>query len=127
MHVAIQDQEEMPVHFKKQVQVETLLFNKALTKVLAEYFDYNNIFSTKYVVKLSENTGMNEHTIKLEEDKQLLFGPIYSLRVVELETLKIYIKTNLANDFIQLFKATARALILFNKKPNRNFYLCVDY
>ena len=43
---------------------------------------------------------MNNHTIKLEKDKQSLFGPIYNLRLVELETFKIYIKINLANNFI---------------------------
>ena len=43
---------------------------------------------------------MNDHAIKLKEDKQPLFSPIYSLKPVELETLKIYIKINLANDFI---------------------------
>ena len=53
---------------------------------------------------------MNEHAIKLEKDKQLLFGPIYSLGPVELETLKTYIKTNLANGFIQPFKSPARHL-----------------
>ena len=51
-------------------------------------------------MELSENTGMNKYAIKLEEGKQPLFGPIYSLGLVELEILKIYIKTNLANGFI---------------------------
>ena len=43
---------------------------------------------------------MNEHAIKLEEGKQPLFGPIYSLGPVKLETLKTYIDINLANGFI---------------------------
>ena len=42
---------------------------------------------------------MNEHVIELEEGKQPPFGPIYRLGPVELETLKTYIKTNLANGF----------------------------
>ena len=54
----------------------------------------------KYVIELLENTGMNEYAIKLKKDEQLLFGLIYSLKLVELETLKTYIKTNLANGFI---------------------------
>ena len=48
---------------------------------------------------------MNEHAIKLEEGKQLSFRSFYSLGLVELETLKIYIKTNLANGFIQTSKS----------------------
>ena len=70
---------------------------------------------------------MNEHAIKLEEGKQPFFGPIYSLEPVELETLKIYIKTNLANNFIRPFKFPARAFILFDKKPDKNLCFCVNY
>ena len=109
----------MPVHSKKQAQIEAqvraLLFNKTLTEVLSKYSDYSDISSAEYVAEFLENTGMNEHAIKLEEDKQQLFGPIYSLGLVELETLKTYIKINLANGFIQPSKSLAKALILFNK------------
>ena len=70
---------------------------------------------------------MNEHAIKLEEGKQPSFGPIYNLRPVELEILKTYIKTNLANGFIRPFKSLVKAPILFDKKSDRNFCLCVDY
>ena len=117
----------MPVHSEKQAQVEALLFNKAFTEVLAKYSDYSDVFLAEYVVKLPENTGMNEHAIELEEGKQPLFGPIYSLELVKIEILKTYIKTNLANGFIRLSKFPTEALILFNRKPNRSLHLCVDY
>ena len=104
-----------------------LLFNKAFTKVLAEYSNYSNVFLAEYVAELLENTENNEHAIELEKNKQLSFRLIYSLRSVELETLKTYIKTNLANGFIQPFKCSARALILFDRKLDRNLRLCVDY
>ena len=79
----------MPVYSKKQAQVGVLLFDKAFTKVPAEYSNYSNIFSVENVAELLENTGIYEHTIKLEKnDKHPLFGPIYSLRLVELEILK---------------------------------------
>ena len=81
----------------------------------------------KNAVELLENTKMNEHVIKLEKDKQPSFGPIYSLSPVELEILKTYIKTNLANGFIWPFKSPAGALIFFDQNPDRSFYLCVDY
>ena len=70
---------------------------------------------------------MNNYTIELEKDKQLSFGPIYSLEPIKLETLKIYIKTNLANSFIKFFKSFASAFIFFDWKPNRSFYFCIDY
>ena len=131
MYVAIREQEEMPVHSKRQAQIETqvgaLLFNKAPIEVLVEYSDYSNVFLAEYTAELPKNTGINEHTIKLEEGKQPPFGPIYSLGLVKLETLKIYIKTNLANGFIRFFKSPTEALILFNRKPNRLLYFYVDY
>ena len=70
---------------------------------------------------------MNKHAIKLEKDKQPPFGPIYSLGPVELETLKTYIETNLANGFIRPSKSPAGAPILFDKKPDGSLRLCVDY
>ena len=70
---------------------------------------------------------MNEHVIKLEKSKQPLFGSIYSLGQVELETLKTYIKTNIANSFICLSKFLTGAFILFDRKADRNLCLCIDY
>ena len=127
VHVAIREREEMPVHFEKQAQVRALLFDKALTEIPAEYSDYSNIFSAKNVAELPENTGINEHVIELEEDKQPPFSPIYSLRPIELEILKTYIETNLANGFIRLFKSPTGALIFFDKKLDGSLHLCVDY
>ena len=43
---------------------------------------------------------MNDYAIKLKKSKQPLFRLIYSLGLVKLETLKIYIKSNLANGLI---------------------------
>ncbi len=51
-------------------------------------------------MELPENTGMNEHAIKLIEGKQPPYEPIYALSPVELETLKTYIKTHLKTGFI---------------------------
>ena len=127
VHVAIREREEMPVHSERQTQVGALLFDKAFTKVSAEYSDYSNVFSAENAAELPENTGMNEHAIELEEGKQPPFGPIYSLGPVELETLKTYIETNLANGFIRPSKSPAGAPILFDRKPDGSLRLCVDY
>ena len=70
---------------------------------------------------------MNKYTIKLEEDQQPLFGPIYSLGQVELEMLKTYIETNLANGFIRPFKSPTGTLIFFDQKSDKSLRLCVDY
>ena len=88
------------MHSERQAQIEALLFGEAFTKVLAEYFNYSNMFSVENAAELLENTRMNKYAIKLEEDKKLPFRPIYNLRPIKLEILKTYIKTNLANGFI---------------------------
>ena len=104
----------MPIHFKRQAQVGALLFDKALIEFPTEYSNYNNVFSAVNVGKLPENTGINKHTIELEEGKQPPFKLIYSLDLVEFETLKTYIKGKLANGFIWPFKSPARAFNLFD-------------
>ncbi len=78
-------------------------------------------------MELPENTGMNEHAIELIDGKHPPYGSIYALSPVELETLKAYIKTHLKTGFIRPSKSPAGAPILFNKKPDGSFRLCVDY
>ena len=112
---------------QNKAQVGALLFDKAPTEIPAEYSNYSNVFLAENAAKLPENTGINEHTIELEKDKQPSFGPIYSLGPVELEILKIYIKINLANGFIQPSKSLAKAPILFYRKPDESLCFCVDY
>ena len=78
-------------------------------------------------MELLENIGLNEHVIKLVEGKQPLYGPIYTLSLVELETLKIYIETHLKTEFIWPLKSLTSIPIFFDKKSNKSFHLCVDY
>ena len=114
VYVAIREREEKPVHAERQAQVGALLFDEAPTEVPAEYSNYSDVFLAENVAELPENTGMNQHAIELEESKQPPFGSIYSLGPVELETLKTYIKTNLANGFIWPSKSLAGAPIFFD-------------
>ena len=103
-----------------------MLLAKQVT-VLAKYLDFANVFLEESANVLLEQTGVNEHAIKLEKGKQPPYGLIYSLRSVELKILKIYFETNLANGFIKALKSIAGAFILFVCKPNGNFCLCVNY
>ena len=139
MHMAIRKQKEMAMDPDKKAQIKAqskaqsgaqigaIVFNKTPTEVSAEYSNYSNVFSAENVAELPENTGMNEHTIKLEEGKQPPFGPIYSLGPVELETLKTYIETNLVNGFIHPFKSPTGVSILFNRKSDGSLCLRVNY
>ena len=56
-------------------------------------------FNRKYK-KILKHIRINDYIIKLEKDKQSFFRLIYSLKSVELKTLKIYIGINLTNGFI---------------------------
>ncbi len=101
--------------------------DKALTKVPSKYTDFVDVFSPKLAVKLPEYTKINNHAIELVDDQQPPYGLIYSLGSVELETMKAYIKNNLANNFIKPSKSPAGVLIFFEKKPDGSLRLCVNY
>ena len=126
IHVALREHKEMVIDLGNKAQIKAqngaqvgaLLFDKAPTEVPTKYSNYSNVFSAENATELLENTGINEHAIELKESKQPFFKPIYSLGPIEIKTLKTYIKTNLANSFIQPSKSPAGACILFNRKPD---------
>ena len=123
VHVALLSSDVLPISFPLELnvhpcrrpQVSSLIAEEAPTKVPAKYSDFTDVFSPDLVSKLLEHTGINDHAIELVDGQQPLYGPIYSLRPVELETLKAYIETNLANGFIKPSKSPARASILFDR------------
>ena len=78
-------------------------------------------------MKLSENMEINEYAIELIDRKQSLYRSIYTLSLIELETLKTYIEIHLKTSFIQPFKFFVRASIYFDKKLNSSLCLCIDY
>jgi hypothetical protein len=55
------------------------------------------------------------------------FGPTYRLLEPELAVLRTYIDENLANGFIHHSKSPVGSLILFVKKKDGSFCLCIDY
>ena len=105
----------MEVH-PDRVQVAALIADEAPVAIPAEYSDFEDVFSKESAAVLPEHTEINTHAIDLEEGKQPPYGPIYSLGPMELETLKTYIETNLANGFIRPSKSPVGAPILFDKK-----------
>ena len=77
-----------------------LIQDKTPTKVSSKYIDYADVFLFNLAMELPKNTYINEHAIELQDNKQPLYGPVYSLGPVELETLKTYIETYLKSGFI---------------------------
>ena len=108
-----------------EAQITSLLTK--IVKIPDKYSDFINIFSEEKALVLPKRTELNKPAINLEDSKQSPYGPIHSLGLVELETLKTYIETHLKTGFIWPSKSSAGAPILFNKKPDSSLYLCVDY
>ena len=100
------DKAQIKAHGKihSKIQVKIVLFNEVLIIILVIYSNYNNIFLVKNAVKFLKYTKIIDYTIKLEKNKQLLFRSIYNLGLIELKTLKIYIKIHLVNNFIYSYK-----------------------
>ena len=113
------------IYPNREAQIAFLLTEEV--KILDKYSDFTNVFSEEKALVLPERTELNEHAINLKDDKQPPYRPIYSLGPVELEILKTYIETYLKTGFIQPFKSPESAPILFDKKPDGSFRLCVDY
>ena len=118
---------ELDVHPSCRPQVSGLIAEEASMKVSAEYSNFADVFSPDLASELSEYTGINNHAIELVYGQQPPYEAIYSLRLVELETLKAYIETNLANGFIRPSKSPAGAPIPFDRKSDGSFRLCVNY
>ena len=117
----------LDVHPSRRSQIFGLIVEEALTKVPNKYWNFADIITPDLASELSEHTGINNHAIKLVDGQQPSYGPIYSLRPVELETLKAYIETNLTNGFIRTSKSPASAFILFDRKSDDSLRLCVKY
>ena len=111
----------------KRAQIAHLKVDEASSKVPSKYADFANVFSPKLVTELPEHMKINDYSIELVDNQQPPYDPIHSLGPVKLETLKIYIETNLVSGFIRPFKSPAGASIFFNKKPDDNLKLYVNY
>ena len=109
-------------------QISSLIAKEAPSKVLAEYADFADVFFPDLVSEVLKHTRINDHAIELVDGcQQPPYGPIYSLEPVELETLKVYIETNLANGYIGPSKSPASASIVFDQKSDNFLWLCVNY
>ena len=118
---------KLNVHPFRRPQISGLIAEEVPTKVPAKYSDFADIFSTDLASELPKHIEINDHAIELVKDQQPSYGPIYSLGPVELETLKAYIETSLANGFIRPSKSPAGAPILFDQKSDGFLRLYVDY
>ena len=88
----------MAIHSAKKVQIALFVVKKV--QILFKYLDFSDIFLKKKTLVLLKATYLNKYAIKLKTGQQSLHKPIYNLGLKEFKTLKTYIITNLANNFI---------------------------
>lgn len=91
-----------------------MLLAKEVT-ISKEYFDFLDLFFKKSAAKLLEHSDINKQIIDLELDKHLFFNSINSLGSVKFKIFKTYIKTNLANKFIQASKFLVKLLTFLSQ------------
>ena len=115
----------MSIHPAREAQITSLIAEEV--KFPTDYSDFSDVFSKEKALVLPEIIDLNQHAIELQKGQQPPYKPIYSLGPVELETLKTYIETNLANGFIWPLKSSAGAPILFVRKADGSLRLCVNY
>ena len=95
--------------------------------VPAKYAHFASLFLKKLTKILPKQTSIIKHAIKLVDDKPPPEGPIYSPRPVKLKSLKIYLKINLTNGFIQPSKYFIGTSIFLFYKLNSSLLLYVNY
>lgn len=109
-----------------RTQIVSLKINETFTTSSLEHSNLVDIFSSELVLELSEYTRINNHTINLVNNMQASYRLIYSLKPTYLKTLKTYVKANIVNSFIKLFRSSVSAWILFVQKFNGSFCLYID-
>lgn len=93
--------------------IALLKVDETPTTIFPEHLNFANVFFLELTVALPEYTKINNHVINLVNNKQQSYRLIYSLKSMQLETLKVYIETKLVNNFIRPFKSFANTPILF--------------
>ena len=78
-----------------------------------KYLNFSDVFLKEKILVLLVATGVNQYAIKLQKSQQSPYDLIYILNLVKFQMLKTYIKTNLANCFIQLLKLFISIPIFF--------------
>lgn len=104
-----------------QTQIVSLIVDKPFISVFFKYTNFINIFSKDLAAKLLKYIRINNHAIDLVKNQQPPYETIYSLKLMKLEILKIYIEIYLSNSFINMCKSPATTFVLFVSKPNKSF------
>ena len=113
-------------NLSSQRSLDNLVVSKKSYRT-CQMLGFPNVFLEESANIRQEQTWADKHAIELEQGKQLLYRSIHSLELVEPKTIKTYIKSNLANNFIKALELLASALILFICKIASSPRLYINY
>lgn len=113
VHIASLTNLSTNIHLWCRAQITFLKTDETSTTILFEYVNFASIFSSDLIAESLGYIQINFYIIELIDNKQLFYGSIISLRLIELKTLKTYIKTDSANDYMRSFKSLSSTLIFF--------------
>ena len=96
------------------------------------YYKFLDAFNRQQADQLPPHCPGVDYAIKFLKDKhgrerELLWGPLYSMSQEELIALRKTLIELLDKNFIYASHSPASAPILFVKKPGGGIYFCVDY
>ena len=112
------------------------LINNVVTKnkndeiaKISKCLKYYKQLNIKNKIKTFElfDYDFNNYVIDFINEIELLHNFIYSLFENEFKILKVYIDKYLVNDFIKYSQLLIKTFILFVRKKNNSFKLCVNY
>ena len=105
---------------------ENLNKDKKLVAIPTQYLKYKEVFNEKNSNVLPPHRPY-DCEIKLKDNSNLFYGPLYPLTEMERDELKNYLKENLEKGFIRKSTSPAGAPVLFVRKKDGSLRLCVDY
>jgi hypothetical protein len=100
--------------------------NNILDIIPPEYHKFLPLISEAEANKLPPNC-LYDYQIPFKKGFRPPLGPIYSLSRMALQALKKWLDENLSKGFIHASSSPAGTPILFIKKSNGSWCLCVDY
>ena len=123
-----------PKEFEKQLKKANYVFtvnyhrveDTSPSKLPTEFAEFEDVFTYEDIANLPRPEGA-EHAIPVMEGQKPPFRPLYNLSHTELDTLREYLDTALANGWIRPSESPAGAPILFVPKKDGTLRLCVDY
>jgi hypothetical protein len=100
--------------------------NKINNEISSQYVAFQNMFFEIKTHKFLKH-DFHDYVIEIISNRDFLFDFIYDLSTTKLKILKNYIDEYMKKNFIIKFVSFAKIFILFVKKTNDKFRLCVNY